>query len=744
MCGAEDAAGSGPSGEPAASGGPQPKAPKATPSNVGGPACMNQADLHARLREISYWHAPTIFHNNMTPHMPINAPAIDPVLKTGGASVPSVSVAVQTPTEQFRAQRAVHALRNLALDRSRKCPFDECYAEFNVADEVSLCEHIQDQHFPARCPFCPEPLYRFWNKAQRDAHLLAKHYEDMRRERNKHVRVAIQERLMRVGRGGGASTSGRASNTNVGSAEERGPSEGDWSSTLGMVDAAAMGTGAAYRDSEDGGSSTATATTKWLRTSVRGGGRAYVTCGSAPAGADVGAGLNSSSSSLCPANRSAFCPGVNGGAPPFFCHRCGSDRFILRDEMEWHVRHCANDDPDALQICEGCCEPVLKDKGHSCPAAGAIPVGSLTCGLCGYTSKNRDQRQMHMLKCRGLGGKPWTFCPCCGVKIEAASAKEINKHQTDSDCFRRLERWRVRCADDNDDFLIASSRNIPGPGPSLVSIPNELRGMSGEEYHRRVTSQLGKMPTQELDRCPICFDQWIFRSGAADGAASPPPEKRLRLEYHGQVKHLDMHLKKGIQVIQHLTPFDKANGEAVMIMRLRAAFLSGAANTINTTTTAAAVTVDSTSDNTFHDPAGNRLYTREDMETIAKLAKSGAESELKRVARQTRNMLEEARIAYEKRAANLISQLKAQLSEKGVEVLVNIQENEQETATDAGGRRDVEMADGSPEDEDGAAAKAHARKKKNAERRTGGSEGIEGRETTMSRSRTQRGGKSVQ
>ena len=176
-----------------------------------------------------------------------------------------------------------------------------------------------------------------------------------------------------------------------------------------------------------------------------------------------------------------------------------------------------------------------------------------------------------------------------------------------------------------------------------------------------------------------------------------------------------------------------------MAMRLRAASLSGAAKT-NSATTAAA-TADSTTD-TFYDYAGNRLYTREDVESVAMLAKSEAEKEVKRIATHTQNRLEEAKINYEKRAANFVSQLKTQLAQKGVEVVVNTSMKEQETDTTNGDEGDVEMADGVPEDENVAEAQGHALKER-ARRKSHGSEGSHERTITRSRSRSQSGQKSV-
>ncbi|KAJ2905895.1 hypothetical protein MKZ38_003903 [Zalerion maritima] len=426
------------------------RAPLATPEGVYGPKSMSDTELNMRMREMSYWRAPTMFHNNMTPKIPINAPPVDPVLKSGGPSVPTVSVGMQTPTEQFRMQRAVYLLRNIALDRARQCPFDTCFAEFNMADDVELCKHIQEHHFPAECPFCDEPLYTYWSKAQREEHILSKHRTEILRERVKDLQetsnAIMTKKKRRDMRSKLAAAAAAAARQGV----------GDMAATDDLTPPMRTGeTGAPTTSARS--ASTVNARGKHcagknLPVSISGGGRTrpgpafYQIDRSKPEEQDRSQEQGhhgDSRQGLAPSSPHltiAFRPG-QGNVRAWFCHRCGSSRFIFQDEMDFHISRCSHDKAHE-SVCGGCCGPIFGDERHACPSI-KNPAGPLSCRLCGFTSRTEDHKQIHMSKCRGINGRPFTYCPCCGVKVDATSAAELNAHQKNSQCSKRVGKWEV-------------------------------------------------------------------------------------------------------------------------------------------------------------------------------------------------------------------------------------------------------------------------------------------------------------
>lgn len=129
-------------------------------------------EQHRSLREAAYTKAPSVYTNNTIPD---NAPPVEKVLRFGFDNLPVMSAGILTPTEQRQVQLDHYALRNIALERSQKCPYRGCSRVFSVAEDARLQAHLVDVHEAEKCNFCDEVLYRYWTENQRRAHFLAEH-----------------------------------------------------------------------------------------------------------------------------------------------------------------------------------------------------------------------------------------------------------------------------------------------------------------------------------------------------------------------------------------------------------------------------------------------------------------------------------------------------------------------------------------------------------------------------------------
>jgi hypothetical protein len=130
------------------------------------------------LRRWSYARPLTLYPNTNNPQqvtVPINAPPVEAILRTGSESVPAVSLAVLTPSEQRRMQTNFFHLRNIALQRTQKCPYQGCDRFFELSRQDQIREHLRDTHEAEKCNFCSEKLYRHWSPQQRRAHFLDRH-----------------------------------------------------------------------------------------------------------------------------------------------------------------------------------------------------------------------------------------------------------------------------------------------------------------------------------------------------------------------------------------------------------------------------------------------------------------------------------------------------------------------------------------------------------------------------------------
>jgi hypothetical protein len=153
------------------------------------PSTREEQDRESR--EKTYTTAPSVWADN---RIPDNAPPVEKTLKFGSDNVPTISIAVLTPTEQWHMQKRYYDLRNLLLERSQKCPYLGCNRVFSMADEDRMQKHLADVHVGEKCNFCDEILYRHWTEGQRRAHFLGTHsklflkWGDVRDDNNFNVR----------------------------------------------------------------------------------------------------------------------------------------------------------------------------------------------------------------------------------------------------------------------------------------------------------------------------------------------------------------------------------------------------------------------------------------------------------------------------------------------------------------------------------------------------------------------------
>ncbi|KAH7166332.1 hypothetical protein EDB81DRAFT_853019 [Dactylonectria macrodidyma] len=149
------------------------------------PRSPNPIDSDERFS--SYAVQPSIFDNydkfqwingrmvlNRAPKIPINAPPQEPILRTT-SSVPMVSKGILTPSEQGRLQDDFWELRNMMLKRTAKCPYKGCDFACRLDKKGDMHVHLAESHRTESCPFCPSPLWEFWDQTQRRDHLRTEH-----------------------------------------------------------------------------------------------------------------------------------------------------------------------------------------------------------------------------------------------------------------------------------------------------------------------------------------------------------------------------------------------------------------------------------------------------------------------------------------------------------------------------------------------------------------------------------------
>ncbi|KAF7553927.1 hypothetical protein G7Z17_g3293 [Cylindrodendrum hubeiense] len=136
------------------------------------PSIFDHAEAYEEFGDIGLWSsgdAPPL-----VPEIPINAPPVEAILRTT-SSVPMVSKAVLTVTEQQRLQSDFWELRNMILNRTAKCPYKNCNFSYRLDREVDMQHHLVREHRVNECLWCREPLWEFWDMKQKRDHLRNEH-----------------------------------------------------------------------------------------------------------------------------------------------------------------------------------------------------------------------------------------------------------------------------------------------------------------------------------------------------------------------------------------------------------------------------------------------------------------------------------------------------------------------------------------------------------------------------------------
>lgn len=155
-------------------------------NKLGRPANGVQLDDFAKgkaFREWSYAHPLSIHMEGQHPHFPINAPPLEHILKTPGVngklsdSLPVMSTAVMTPSEQRHLQETVFEMRSLALNRAQPCPFKPCRSHFAIDDDgrEKFQKHIQELHIDKKCPLCDNRTFGYLSLEQKKTHFFEAH-----------------------------------------------------------------------------------------------------------------------------------------------------------------------------------------------------------------------------------------------------------------------------------------------------------------------------------------------------------------------------------------------------------------------------------------------------------------------------------------------------------------------------------------------------------------------------------------
>ncbi|KFH47413.1 hypothetical protein ACRE_018280 [Hapsidospora chrysogenum ATCC 11550] len=132
-----------------------------TPPSANGGRSHTQSDQQTRdkRRDVTKASTGSDYIRRPIPQ-PLNA-----VLR-GSDSLPEITKAVLTPTEQARLQQAYREVESIHLDRDQRCPIPRCTAVFNPLDEDEWLEHFREQHAVDECPFCQDDIFVAENRKQ--------------------------------------------------------------------------------------------------------------------------------------------------------------------------------------------------------------------------------------------------------------------------------------------------------------------------------------------------------------------------------------------------------------------------------------------------------------------------------------------------------------------------------------------------------------------------------------------------
>ncbi|KAI8175876.1 Protein piccolo [Colletotrichum sp. SAR 10_75] len=135
-------------------------------------------------REKTWSKQPSVFDRGIyNPSIPINAPPIEAIMRTGGSdtNLYLFNKNVLTATEQRDLQELGWKYRNMILDRQNGCPFEKCKYDYRQGKDVEFVQHLKESHVDNKCPWCDVQLFTHWTSQQREEHIKEKHAAQLRK-----------------------------------------------------------------------------------------------------------------------------------------------------------------------------------------------------------------------------------------------------------------------------------------------------------------------------------------------------------------------------------------------------------------------------------------------------------------------------------------------------------------------------------------------------------------------------------
>ncbi|KAI8288426.1 Protein piccolo [Colletotrichum sp. SAR11_240] len=135
-------------------------------------------------REKTWSKQPSVFDRGIyNPSIPINAPPIEAIMRTGGSdtNLYLFNKNVLTATEQRDLQELGWKYRNMILDRQNGCPFEKCKYDYRQGKDVEFVQHLKESHVDNKCPWCDVQLFTHWTFQQREEHIKEKHAAQLRK-----------------------------------------------------------------------------------------------------------------------------------------------------------------------------------------------------------------------------------------------------------------------------------------------------------------------------------------------------------------------------------------------------------------------------------------------------------------------------------------------------------------------------------------------------------------------------------
>ncbi|KAF9772353.1 hypothetical protein IL306_009950 [Fusarium sp. DS 682] len=91
-----------------------------------------------------------------------------------------ISTGFLTATQQADLQTKFWEARNMLLKRTMRCIFEDCDFTFRLDDHEARKRHTLQAHKSRKCPWCDEPLFEWWDKAQVTKHMREKHADELK------------------------------------------------------------------------------------------------------------------------------------------------------------------------------------------------------------------------------------------------------------------------------------------------------------------------------------------------------------------------------------------------------------------------------------------------------------------------------------------------------------------------------------------------------------------------------------